>query len=701
MRLVQTGVQRHHEPVRPGQRATDRRRVSTAAVGAALLVALAGSIVAAAIDAGQPAFRTDELVTAFAIGVTAVVGAVIALSVPRNVVGWLLVGGAAVAGAGEALTEAGVHGILTVPGSAPGAPYMVMFGVTLRALSSVISTAAVPAYFPDGNLPGPRWVWLRRVIIAAVCFTSAGGILAPIETRLGDRWRGPLSPPEPISQQLQLLDVAGVVLTLVAIVGAIAGLVSRWRRRGPVVRQQLLLFACGVGVTAVFLGTAIIVAFSSANGGLPRWTFAVAALPLPIAIAIATLSHGLYDLRRAANRTILWLLMSAALIGVYAVVVLAAAALVPDRHGWWASAGAAIVTALVLVPLRERLQRLVGRVVYGRWREPYEVLSGLAERLAAAADLDRLLDGAVAELGSELDLQAVSVRDLDGTAVAGAGTADADTSVPLQAYGTTVGRLDYRQPDRELSASEQRLIHDLASHLGGTLHARALLHDLQRTRERLVLAREEERRRIRRDLHDGLGPALAGLTLKAETAHAMLPPNATDAARQLHELSDEIRAMVGDVRRVVEGLRPPALDELGLVGACTQAVERLTAASGVIATVRADDPQPTLPAAVEVAAYRIILEAVTNIVRHAHAHNCCVALTLAKCDLVVTIKDDGIGLGADVQHGNGLATMRERAEELGGTLTVLDAHPGVHIQAQLPARITAATVEATARVVPA
>ena len=113
--------------------------------------------------------------------------------------------------------------------------------------------------------------------------------------------------------------------------------------------------------------------------------------------------------------------------------------------------------------------------------------------------------------------------------------------------------------------------------LGGALHARLLREDLQRARERLVLAREEERRRRRRDLHDGIGPALAGLTLKAETARALLPPGADGASRQLHDLGEEIHRTVVDVRRLVEGLRPPALDELGLAGACQQAVERLTA----------------------------------------------------------------------------------------------------------------------------
>ena len=254
----------------------------------------------------------------------------------------------------------------------------------------------------------------------------------------------------------------------------------------------------------------------------------------------------------------------------------------------------------------------------------------------------------------------------------------------MQAYGATVGWLTYRPPERQLSAAEQRLVRDLARQLGGALHARLLREDLQRARERLVLAREEERRRLRRDLHDGIGPALAGLTLKTETARALLPPGSDGASRQLHNLSEEIRRTVVDVRRLVEGLRPPALDELGLAGACTQAVERLTAGADLAVSVHASGDLPALPAAVEVAAYRIVVEAVTNTVRHASARHCDVSLALTPAGLAVTITDDGTGLRTPGDHGNGLAIMRERAEELGGAATVTGASPGVIVAAQLP-----------------
>lgn len=190
------------------------------------------------------------------------------------------------------------------------------------------------------------------------------------------------------------------------------------------------------------------------------------------------------------------------------------------------------------------------------------------------------------------------------------------------------------------------------------------------------------------------------LTLKTETARALLPPGADGASRRLHDLTEEIRHTVVDVRRLVEGLRPPALDELGLAAACTQAVERLTGEAGLAASVHAGDDLPALPAAVEVAAYRIVVEAVTNIVRHARARHCHVTLALAATALAVTITDDGIGLATCGHYGNGLAIMRERAEELGGTVTVSDASPGVTVQARLPV-VTAPAQVSRAPAVPA
>jgi signal transduction histidine kinase len=694
-----------------------RGGLTAAAAGAAVLVALAGAAAAPAFDHAGTAVFADTLSFACAVGAVAVTGAVVALAVPGNRVGWLLLAAAAAMGAGLALTEAGVHGVVTAPGSVPGAAYMAALGPGLQAAGMLVAVVGVPVVFPDGRLPGPRWGWLSWSAAGAVTCLFLGNVLSPHtqQARLA-RWNSPLGLPGWSGGIPPALSVVGVVPAVAAAAGAVAGLVSRWRRGGPLVRQQLLFLALAACPPALVFVIII------ATNGLPGWIFGLVLLPLPAAIVAAILSHGLYDLRRAAQRTLLWLVMSGVVVGIYAVVVIAAAALVPAHHTWWPSALGAAVAALLLIPLRDKLQHGVTRIVYGRWHEPYEVLAGLGERLEAAADVDRLLDSALAELTTGLELRDVSVRGPDGTIVTGAGgdvpgaaagavpaggdqvrlgsaasPAASIPGIPLLAHGTPVGSLTYQAPDRPLSAAEERLLHDLARQLGAALHARLLREDLQRARERLVVAREEERRRLRRDLHDGIGPALAGLTLKTETARALLPPGSDAASRQLHDLSEEIRRTVVDVRRLVEGLRPPALDELGLPGACAQAAERLTAGSGLAVSVDASDGLPALPAAVEVAAYRIVVEAVTNTVRHARARECRVFMACTPDGLAVEVTDDGTGLCAAGQPGHGLAIMRERAEELGGPVTIRNGSPGVTVQARLPA----VTAPAPLRGVPA
>ena len=382
-----------------------RGRFTAAAAGAAVVLALAGSVVAASYGHPGTAVFAGTLSFALALAAVAVVGAVVTLAVPGNRVGWLLLTAAALMGVGEAFTEAGIHGVVTVPGSVPAAGYLAAIGPGLEAAGLLIAVVGVPIVFPDGQLPGPRWRWLAWCALAAVACLFLGNVISPHtnENQLAS-WHSPLGLPDRYGSVAGALSAAGVLLAVAAAAGAVGGLITRWRRGGPLVRQQLLLLALAACPPALTL-LAVMIA-----NGVPGWLFGVVLLPLPVAIAIAILGHGLYDLRRAANRTLLWVAMSGTVVGIYAVVVITVAALVPGHHAWWLSAAAAAVAALLLIPLRDKLQRGVTRVVYGRWHEPYEVLAGLGERLEAAADVDRLLDAAVAELTTGLDLRDVSVR---------------------------------------------------------------------------------------------------------------------------------------------------------------------------------------------------------------------------------------------------------------------------------------------------
>jgi signal transduction histidine kinase len=220
------------------------------------------------------------------------------------------------------------------------------------------------------------------------------------------------------------------------------------------------------------------------------------------------------------------------------------------------------------------------------------------------------------------------------------------------------------------------------------VHAARLTADLQRSRERLVATREEERRRLRRDLHDGLGPTLASMTLKLDAARNLLTQHPPEVEPLLVEVKTQLQATIADIRRLVYDLRPPALDELGLVSALREQIRQYHDPSGVNVVLEAPPQLPPLPAAVEVAAYRITLEALTNVARHARAHTCCVRLQFVHADaeaLIVEVTDDGLGLPPQHPLGVGLASMQERASELGGTCSITSrATGGTQVLVWLP-----------------
>jgi signal transduction histidine kinase len=268
----------------------------------------------------------------------------------------------------------------------------------------------------------------------------------------------------------------------------------------------------------------------------------------------------------------------------------------------------------------------------------------------------------------------------------GTPTAGVALRMPLVHGGEHVGTLALgaRSRSEPLSAADRRLLDDFANLAGAAASAVALTTELQHSRERLVTAREEERRRLRGDLHDGLGPTLAGAILTIEAARQLLSRDPEAADGLLDRAAASVENTVADVRRLVYGLRPPALDQLGLIGALREQTSALTSGSDLICNVEAPIPMPPLPAAVEVAAYRITQEALTNIVRHAQAQKASVLITVDDA-LHLEITDDGRGLPHSPRPGIGLTSMRERTAELGGSLDIQTTpNRGTTISVQLP-----------------
>lgn len=422
---------------------------------------------------------------------------------------------------------------------------------------------------------------------------------------------------------------------------------------------------------------------------------------IPLSLSVAILRYRLWDIDLLLNRTMVYGMLSAIVIGLYIVVVGALSALFQSNGNLAFSLLATGLVAVLFQPLRDWLQRAVNRFVYGDRDDPYAVLGRLGHRLEATLAPETVLPIIVQTVKEAFKLPYVA---LELTTEDTPATTDYEKRnpkykllrLPLTYQGVTLGVLLVapRGPDDPFSPADRRLLENITRQAGVAVHAVQLTQDLRHARERLIVAREEERRRLRRDLHDGLGPTLATLAFQADAAREAVAMDSTQAEAILTDVTGLAQGAIADIRRLVYDLRPPALDDLGLVGAIQALMTRFET-SGVNFAVDAPEPLPSLPAAVEVAAYRIAQEAITNVVRHAQARQCRVRLWVAdeavapvdptRPTLWLDVSDDGQGMTADRHTGVGLTSMRERAEELGGSC-VIEADPtgGVRVRALLP-----------------
>lgn len=659
---------------------------------AASAVAAAGTV-ALGPTVGKPV--SQGLIDSLFLVVFPLVGALVASRHPRNAVGWILIGVGLLYGL-SSLAETYAHlGLLrdpdlhvisrqaARPDPLPLAAEAAWFSLWSWFPSLIGLVVFIPLLFPDGRPPSPRWRWVGWAAVvgfavmfiptAAAAWTARGpALLGDVDEEvLGMRW-------------VVYPAAAGLSLIGLAAVGSVASLVVRFRRSRGVERQQLKWFV----FAATILLLAAINAFTPWTA--PEWVLTVAVLGLAAAVAIAILKYRLYDIDLVINRSLVYGALTALVVALYVGTVTLLGRLF-EPGGLGVSLVATAVVAVLFNPLRERLQRGVNRLMYGERHDPYAALTRLGRSLEASISPGEVLPRVTETVAQALrsPYVAVELRREDGfePATSYGDPVDETVEVALTYQAETVGRLvvGERGPGERFSPADLRLLHDLARQAGVAAHAVRLTTDLQRSRERLVMAREEERRRLRRDLHDGLGPTLAAVALQVETVRSLLSDDPAAADALLAKLKDETQSAIGGIRRIVYDLRPPALDELGLVGALREEGSRFAANGGpLLVTVEAAEALPPLPAAVEVAAYRIAVEGITNAARHSGASTCVVRIA-SNGGLDVEIRDDGQGLPVDFRPGVGLTSMRERVAELGGTLTVEPTVPaGTRIFAHLP-----------------
>lgn len=417
-------------------------------------------------------------------------------------------------------------------------------------------------------------------------------------------------------------------------------------------------------------------------------------LACPMAISVAVLRVQLFDIDVVVRRSLVYACLTTSVTAIYIVASGVLGRVFGQRHDWVALAATGLV-AVLFAPVHRRARRGISRVLYGDRDDPYAIVARLGKRLESAPPTGDVLPGLVKTVAEALRLPYVAVElvSADGfeTAARQGQLAGTPLVLPLTHHRELTGRLvvGERAPGEGFGRRDRAVLDGLASQVGMAVHAARLTLELQRSRQRLVAAREEERKRLRRDLHDGVGPVLAATALQVQTARRLVGTDPGTAKSILGELSVQIREAIGDVRNIVHDLRPASLDQLGLTAAVWEQAQRFStdasAQPGALnVVVDAKGDLRYLPAAVEVAAFRIVCEALNNAHRHGVARNCRISL-LRNHALEIEVTDDGKGLPPTYRCGVGLQSMRERAEELGGTFTI-DPLPsgGTRVLAQLP-----------------
>ena len=640
--------------------------------------------------------------TAIAVGYSTV-GAVVASRLPGSFVGWLFCTIGLLFGVIHFCGEYAMYTLVAVPGSLPAGELAAWIDawIWVPSLGLIVFLLLV---FPDGRLPGALW---RRVAWFTASTVLAGTIIAAFSP--GAVLEHPFDNPLGIEGLPNVYKQLEALMYALIVVGALS-MVARMRQAGSTERQQIKWFAYAttVSISGVILKNAVYPVLSETWVWWVGFVLATVGLAgSPVAMGFAILRYRLYEIDLLINRTLVYGALTASVAGIYVLVVGALGTLFKAQGNLGVSLLATGAVALLFQPLRGRLQRGVNRLMYGERDDPYAVISRLGERLEATPEPRAMLPTIVETVAQALKLPYVAIAlkqkknplheeqsaehvEKEGFAVFASWGSPVDyppLRLPLSYGHEIIGELILapRTRGEGFAPAERRLLEDLARQTEVAAYAVRLAEDLQRAREQLVSAREEERRRLRRDLHDGVGPQLSGQALTIDAIRSLLERDPEAAEELLVDLKTQTRGAAADIRRLVYALRPPALDSLGLVGALRSSASRCERDGSLRVDVEAPEAMPPLPAAVEVACYRIAEEALTNVVRHAEAQTCALSMAIDEDELRLELCDDGRGLPDSRVGGVGLTSMRERAAELGGRL-VVEALPegGTAVRAELP-----------------
>jgi signal transduction histidine kinase len=678
-------------------------------VGALIIGRLGGSSLG-----GYGAFGTASLAT------FSLMGGLIAARRPENPIGWIF---CAIGLSFAVATLTGAwsdYAVVKEPGALPLGPFMAWIAVWAWPPGILLLFTFLLLLFPDGRLPSRRWravAWLAGAVMVTMVVPiaiAAWPIRGPLLTNIGDT--APAAAPDSFKLAYNI-QVASVLAMFVLGLASAVSLILRMRRATGDERLQIKWFAFAAAVMVV------VVILASPLFGLSG-EFQVLAFPLlPIASAVAILKHRLYDIDVVISKTVVFTTLAAFVTAVYLAVVVGIGAVIGTTgNNVVLSIVATAIVAAAFQPLRERARRLANRLVYGKRATPYEVLADFAERVGEAYSAEDVLprmarilgEGTGAtrsevwlRVGRELRRSAswptddgpmpvIALQGDDGELPA---FPEADRAVPVRHQGDLLGALSLTKPPNEpLAPTEEKLLADLASQAGLVLRnvrltadLRARLEELRTSRERLVTAQDEERRKLERNLHDGAQQQLVALAVKARLADAFVGKDAEKERAMLGELQEGLTDALDTLRDLARGIYPPLLADKGLMAAIEGQARKSPLPIEVTAERVLRYAQET-----EAAVYFCCLEALQNVAKYANASRVTIRLWSEDGELLFSVTDDGRGFDkAHVSLGAGLQNMSDRLAALGGSVE-LESEPGrgTTVTGRVPARAIEAAVRA-------
>jgi len=581
----------------------------------------------------------------------AAVGLVLTWLRPRNAIGWLISFPALCLGLCDAGNEYAARAAVFPDEGLPASHWVLALTSPLWIPALFTPVTFLLVRYPSGRIQG-RWpLWFDRGVRAGMTLIYLGYAFS--DNAVGDSITGGTA-------VIDLPDFLAPVVSLPAFALALGGLL------GVVVDAGIRAFRSprAERMALIWLLTWAVLAVVLVMWATEAWIGSLAYFGVMVAIAIGVVRYATLGIEVVVRRTLVYAVLTGLVLVVFVGVVAGLAAIIPS--GLTPQIVAASLIAVGLAPARDRIQSVIDRLLYGERGDPFAAMRRLGTPMGGTDD--EVVPGVLQALADALHVEAATIEPPGGE------------GVPLAFGGADLGRLriTLRRGEQTLTKADERLLQAVAPLVAAVVHSAALADNLRVEQARVVAATSTERARLRQELHDGLGPSLTGMGLGLEAAQRS---GATDEL--LGRLRSEVSSALEEVRRIIDDLRPTALDEDDLLTALRRRTEQVTATGTVQVDFDAPNALPELSVLVATAAYRIADEALTNVVRHAHATRCTVRVH-ADGTLHVEVSDDGVGVNGGREGGVGLGSMRERAERLGGSFLLRDNNPGTLVLADLP-----------------